>query len=290
MPSRPLPTLLAFALLLTIGSVAHGQTEQSAGKVDVEKILASLHFHAPFDGSADAKRFAGDGRIRTADSLRRERITVGMQVPGVSIASGEGRFGDCLRFTQKTDQVLLFAGNEMHHSAKDWSGTVSLWMRLSPDQDLPEGYCDPLQITHVDWNDGSLFIDFDKDLPRDFRLGVFSDLTHWNPQKIAWDQWPVDQRPMITVKRPPFSKQRWTHVAFTFERINAVDGGDSRATLYLDGKAVGGLKQPLKFSWDPEKAVILLGVYYVGDLDDLMIFDRALNPAEVAYLTDHTLP
>lgn len=279
------------ALLVTVVALAAGSIARTqVPAVDVGQLRAALHFHAPFDGTPDAKVFAGDGKIRTAESLARKQIALGMQAPGVAIATGQGKFGDCLRFTRKTEQVLLFAGHEMHHAKTDWSGTVSLWMRLNPDEDLPPGYCDPLQITHIDWNDGSLFIDFDKDLPRDFRLGVFSDLTHWNPRKIAWDEWPVDQRPMITVKRPPFQRDEWTHVAFTFAGINGSGEADSRATLYLNGKPMGELKAPLRFTWDADKAVIMLGIYYVGDLDDLMIFNRALSHTEIEYLTRNSLP
>lgn len=254
-------------------------------RVDVAKLRQALHFHAPFDGTADARLSTAGGKIMTADSPERKQISPGIRAAGVSIAQGKGKFGDCLRFTEKTDQVLMFAGSEMHYAAEDWSGTVSLWLRLNPDQDLPPGFCDPLQITDKAWNDAAFFVDFDKDLPRAFRLGAFSNLSHWNPNNISWDDWPIEKRPMVTVQTPPFSRDAWTHVAFTFERINPVAGESSRVTLFLNGKAMGTLQQPMQFSWDVEKAAIMLGIYYVGDLDDLMIFNRALSPEEVAYLS-----
>ncbi len=95
----------------------------------------------------------------------------------------------------------------MHYRSEDWSGTISFWMRLDPDKDLQPGYCDPLQVTQFAWNNGSFFVDFDKDLPRDFRLGVFSDLKFWNPENIDWEKLPVEKRPMVTVKKPPFSRE-----------------------------------------------------------------------------------
>ncbi len=81
---------------------------------------------------------------------------------------------------------LCYLGQNMHYRSEDWNGTISFWMRLDPDKDLQPGYCDPLQVTQFAWNNGSFFVDFDKDLPRDFRLGVFSDLKFWNPENIDW--------------------------------------------------------------------------------------------------------
>lgn len=274
----------ALLSVLACGSSGYGDTPQ----VDVAKLRQALHFHAPFDGTPNARRSTSGGQIMTADSPQRKQISSGIQAEGVSIAPREGKFGDCLRFTEKTDQVVMFAGSEMHYAAENWSGTVSLWLRLNPDQDLPPGFCDPLQITDKAWNDAAFFVDFDKDLPRAFRLGAFSNLSHWNPNNVSWDDWPVDKRPMVTVKTPPFSRDAWTHVAFTFERINPEAGKSSQVTLYLDGKPMGTLQQPMRFSWDVEKAGIMLGISYVGDLDDLMIFNRALSPAEISHLHSAT--
>jgi hypothetical protein len=280
----------ASAMMFPLANPSRGQQPAKGDKIDTgvdpQNIRAALHLHAPFDGSADAKRFAKDGRILTADSLDRNSYTPGITRPGVHIAPGEGKHGDCLRFTDKSTRVLCFAGSEMPHSESNWSGTVSLWLRLNPDADLLPGYCDPIQITSRTWNDAAFFVDFDKDLPRDFRLGVFSDLSHWNPEKIDWDAWPIDKRPMVTVKNPPFTRDRWTHVAFTFENINPAEGEVSRSTLYLDGQPIGTLRQPMRFTWDAQRVAIMLGIEYIGDMDDLMIFTRALAPAEVKYIHD----
>jgi hypothetical protein len=71
-------------------------------------------------------------------------------------------------------------------------------------------------------------------------------------------------------------------VAFTFEGVNAE--GPAKATLYLDGKAMGSVNQPMRFTWDLKETAILLGIDYIGDLDELMIFDRALAANEIKLL------
>ena len=283
------PTLVSrasIALCLAMCPAFVASAHESAA-VDRDAIRDALHFHAPFDESADARVFAGDGRIRTADSAKLLRVSPGLTAPGVSLVRDAGKHGGCLRFARKTEQVVLFEGLEMPFAEQDWSGTVSLWLRLDPDEDLPPGYCDPLQITDKAWNDAAFFIDFDRDLPRDFRLGVFSDYGHWNPDDIPWADWPVDKRPMITKRRPPFSADRWTHVAWTFENVNPTGDAVSRATLFLDGEPVGSLEGSWKFNWEPANVSVLLGLSYVGDLDELMIFRRSLSGDEIRFLYEN---
>lgn len=249
------------------------------------KIKAALVFYAPFDGTADAKISQGDGKVLTAESLARKQMTPGLSRPHVSIVPKAGKFGDCLRFTDKAKEVVCFSGTEVPYRDKDWSTTISFCMRLDPDKDLKPGYCDPLQITQKAWNDAAIFVDFDKDLPRDFRLGVFADLKAWNPDNVPWEKWPVDKRPMVTVKKPPFSSSTWTHVALTLDHINA---DKSTSTLYLNGQSQGSLKQPAVFSWDIRQTAIMLGIEYIGDLDEFMIFNRTLTSDEIKLLADAT--
>ena len=253
-------------------------------------IKDSLKFHCDFNRNGDAIRSVGDGRIYTNESLQRKEWIPGIQRKDVSIVEEGGVALGYLRFSDKSPQVLSFKGEAMHPMGKDWSGTVSFWMRLDPDNDLKPGYCDPIQITEKAWNDGALFVDFDKDLPRDFRLGVFSDLKFWNPENTPWEKWPVERRPMVTVKKPSFTRQAWTHVAFVISGINSTDKSNAKATLFIDGKSQGSIDSPMQFTWDNSKTAIMIGIEYIGDFDELMIFDRALNEADVLTITNHFRP
>ena len=275
-----LRTLFSLAVILVnlTPSFLEGQ------EISRASTMKSLRFYASFDESGDATIAQGDTRIYTVESLARKEWTPGITRQDVTIAKDQGKFGGCLRFGKKSPQVICFKGEAMPYQSKDWSGTVGFWMRLDPDKDLEPGYCDPIQITEKAWNDASFFVDFDKDIPCDFRLGVFSDLKFWNPKNVDWEKWPVDKRPMVTVKKPGFTREAWKHVAFTFDGLNATDNQPTTATLYLDGKPMGTLQQPVKFTWDPQNVAIMLGIEYIGDLDELMIFDRALAPEEIAML------
>ena len=271
-----LVTLSFVCLLITL-------TQPEANAAPEEDMAKSLVVHAPFDDSFDA-RVGRDKAIYTAESLDRKNISAGNKISKVTLVADAGRHGGALRFAEKTTPVLFFKGLNSGYQAKDWSGTVSFWMKLDPDKDLPEGYCDPIQITEKAWNDAAFFVDFDKDLPRAFRLGVFADYKVWNPKDTAWEKIAVADRPMVPVAKPPFASDKWTHIAWTFKGVNSSDGSDAIATLYLDGKAQGSMMEPSKFSWDIDKVAIMIGIYYIGDYDDLAIFNRAFTDAEVKSL------
>jgi hypothetical protein len=88
----------------------------------------------------------------------------------------------------------------------------------------------------------------------------------------------------VTVEKPPFTKGRWTHVVFTFERFNT-GKPDGVARLYLDGTPQGSLSaRQQTFTWDAENAYVALGLSYIGLIDDLAIFNRALTEEEIRAL------
>lgn len=259
---------------------------------DGDGLRQALTFHASFDQGMDADYGSGDRRLFHAPSLKLPRVGApGLPAHGaVSIAKGEGKTGDALRFHRNMPEVVFFqVEKNLAYAKSNWSGTVSFWLRLDPDTDLAPGYCDPLQITPREWNDGALWVDFSKDeRPRHFRLGAFADRAVWDPQRRNYDTLPANERPLVTVTRPPFSRDRWTHVAFTFVNFNT-GSKDGAATLYLDGRAQGSVsawKQTL--TWEPAQTIAMIGIGYTGLFDELAFFNRALTAVEVGQL--FTLP
>lgn len=265
------------ACLLTLITMAF------AGRVSADDLHSGLVFLAPFDEGVDAT-IGADRRLYTAESLKRENIVPGNHRKDVELLRETGRYGGALRFNDgAATAVTMFRGTNMSYSDRDWSGTVSMWLRLSPDEDLRPGYCDPLQITDKTWNDAAFFVDFDKDLPRVFRLGVFPDYRSWNPMDTPWEKIPVSSRPMVAVSKPPFKRTEWTHVAWTFTGLN-IDRSVGHAELYVNGRSMGRLSNPMKFSWQIEKTAIMLGIAYTGDFDELAIYNRPLTAGEIEAL------
>ena len=57
----------------------------------------------------------------------------------------------------------------------------------------------------------------------------------------------------------------------------------------MDGKEVGAIRgHDLTFGWDPAAVRLVLGAAYVGAIDDLAAWNRALSAEEIMRL--HALP
>ena len=280
---RSLPGLI---VLPFAAAVLYGSAGLPAAAQDT--LREALTFHASFDGGLDAAHAAGDPKLDSAPSMKERQ---GAQ-PGLAAASqveharGAGRFGDALRFTAKRAPFVFYkAAGNVPYEKTDWDGTVSFWLSTDPAKQLEPGFCDPVQITPRAWNDAAFFVEFEKKpdaIP--FRLGVYADLDVWNPQKRKFAEIPQSERPLVTVDDPPFAGGRWTHVAFTFERFNT-GKPDGVARLYLNGEPRGALDgRQQTFTWDPGEAVIGLGLSYIGLLDELSVFNRALTDGEIKTL------
>ena len=194
----------------------------------------------------------------------------------------QGRYGGALAFPKKEKAVVYYqAAGNVNYDKKDWSGSLSLWLSLDPDQELAPGYTDPIQITDVGYNDAALWVDFSDKNPRSFRMGVYGDLSVWNPKNIPPDENPAFNERLRPAKDLPFGKGIWTHVVVTYEHLNTADG---KATFYINGKRQGERKMKEPFSWELDKAKIFLGLNYVGLMDEVALFDRALQAKEVQML------
>jgi hypothetical protein len=249
-----------------------------------EALLKSLVFHASFDEGYDADFSKGDpvAYVKTSEGLQ----PVPEENEDVLVAADAGKFGGALWFPQKGSLRPSYRGEGvLGYNAKDWNATVSLWLSISPDEDLEPGYCDPIQVVGDDTKKGFIFLEWSKDhSPRYFRYAIRPLIELWDPEGLGWEVVPEEKRPMVQLKRAPFSNERWTHAVFTIERINAgkeVSGG----TLYLDGQRQGRIENfDLTFGWDPSAVTLVLGAAYVGYLDEVSVFDRVLSGEEVARL------
>jgi len=261
---------------------------QESGEVGARaRIKASMRFHASFDRGMEAELAQGDPSIYTRTSTQpEETVRRGLHTQGKTNWSAQGglKGGAALHFTDRDAAWIFYRGEEnVAYKKSDWEGTISLWLRLDPEEDLAPGYADPLQLTTRAWNDAAFFVDFNQDgNPRDFRLGAFADLQVWNPENKDLAE---SERPLLPVKAPPFSRDAWTHVCFTWSDFNSGDRG-AIARLYLNGKDQGQITGwDQRFTWKPEEAMRLyLGLNYIGWLDEVSSFDRCLDATEIQWV------
>lgn len=246
-------------------------------------LARALSFHASFDTGLDADFSRGEktAYIRTKTGLVPAALN-----DELTLAPGAGRFGGALHFPKKGNTRPLFKdGGTLGYNSQSWSATVSVWLRLDPEKDLEPGYCDPVQIVGDDGKKGFIFLEWSKDeTPRFFRFAIRPLQNIWDPQNVGWGALPFQQRPMVQVARAPFSRDAWTHAVFTLDKINDKSTKPT-GRLWLNGKLQGAIENwDLTFAWAPDAANLVLGAAYVGHLDDLAVFDRALTDAEVKQL------
>ena len=271
------------AAIVAAQNAPPAQTAQRSATALRDSLKAALQFVASFDRGFDADYAHGDPLIYSAPSYSKLDAAVPeVANPDIVIAKGQGRYGDALQFRKKNTQALFYrASVNTGYRARNWSGTVSFWLNLSPDTDLEPGYTDPLQLTDKAYNNAAIWVDFTRDdKPRHFRLGVFGDSAAWNKANLPSDQDPFFNQRTVVVTQPPFTRGQWTHVAIAFSAIGTDSGGTAK--LYLNGKLAGtatGIKEP--FTWEPFLATVRLGVNYTGLFDELSMYTRALNDAEV---------
>jgi hypothetical protein len=247
-----------------------------------EALKKALVMHASFDKGFDADFSTGDAACYLKAG---NEMVPCVESEDLKLVAG-GKFGGAIHFPRKATVRPTYRGEGMlGYNAENWSATVSLWMRLTPDEDLEPGYCDPIQIVGEDTKKGFIFLEWSKDhTPRYFRYAIRPLIELWDPEGLGWEVVPEPQRPMVQLKEAPFSRDRWTHAVFTLDQINA--GKDkSSGVLYLDGKRQGKIEgHDLTFGWDPKAVMLVLGAAYVGHLDDLAVFNRVLSDEEVARL------
>ncbi|MDA0195144.1 MAG: hypothetical protein O2887_08335 [Bacteroidetes bacterium] len=256
----------------------------SGESTEQNELKTALIFFSSFDGIGTADYAKGDENMYTASSRQDlDQSTIGMNSPDHAFEKGQGLFGDAFKFTKKSKQVIFYKSKDnVAYDSKNWSGTVSFWMNLDPSTDLEPGYTDPLQITDEDYNDAAIWIDFTDKNPRDLRLGTFGDLTSWNPDNMGSDGNPEFERRLIRAENPPFKKGEWTHIAFIYSGLGS---GNGQTNLYLNGKKIGGLtniKDP--FTWELDQSKIFVGLNFVGLMDEISIYNKALNEKELTTL------
>lgn len=267
--------------LAPVGTVTNHISRQR--KLQNERLRDALAFAATFDQGTTADFAKSDPRLYSAVSYENLATATPNLLPEeIAIAEGQGHFGHALEFKRKSKPVVFYqAARHAGYQQKDWSGTISLWLSLDPEADLAPGYTDPIQITDSGYNDAALWVDFSDKNPRTFRMGIYGDVQEWNPQGIGPDENPDFQKRLLTATDRPFRRGRWTHVAISFSGLNTDHG---LARFYINGQDQGTRPITEKFTWEPEKAKIFLGLNFVGLLDEVALFNRALSPEEVSTL------
>lgn len=261
-------------------NVQQGETKEDT---TADRLKKALTFYASFDTGVNADFSVGDSLMYTVPNRNAlDSSKVGLHKPDISRQEGKGKYGYGLQFTERSKGFIYYpsAGN-IAYSKENWNGAISFWLSLDPATDLEQGFCDPIQITDVSYNDAAIWVDFTENNPRDFRLGIIGDRNIWNPNGLE-DEDDLFLPQLVPVSKPPFAKGEWTHILINFSELNTEKG---KASLYINGELKGTRPDITdSFTWELDRSNIYIGLSYIGFMDDLSIYNRALTENEIKAL------
>jgi lysophospholipase L1-like esterase len=246
----------------------------------------AVSFYASFDD-----KVAGDVGTNLSLSTRFNHETEkgqfvfeeGYDAKVFRIARDKGIVGGALETVDvlpRNGRIFFPAKGNLAYKKGGWGGAVSVWLKTDPNKLLKTSFCDPIQITHRGAHNGAIWLDFNDAKPRDMRHGAFPAL--------AEGETPVKESdpaaPLVRVPGVDWKADDWHHVVLSWRNFDTGQP-DAVSALYVDGKLVGEVKgQPLAMNWDMEKVGVYVAVNYIGLLDELALFRRALTAEEVQRL------
>ncbi|MBY0231642.1 MAG: LamG domain-containing protein [Gemmataceae bacterium] len=256
---------------------------------DDKAIRAAVTFHASFDEEVKGDRGGGSLLPFTRWTAEKPKepfaFKDGIDKKLFRIAKGKGVAGGALEAVgvlPRNSRIGFPAKGNLAFKKGGWSGSVSVWCKTDPDKKLVTGFCDPVQITQRGANDGGLWFDFNDKKPRDLRHGAFPALA--KGEKGVSEDDPA--APMVRVPGIGWKEGDWHHVVLTWKNLDT-GKKDAVTALWIDGKLIGEVKdRAIAMDWDVEKTNIYVAINYIGLLDELALFDRALTAEEIKRLKE----
>lgn len=247
----------------------------------------AVTFYASFDEAVKGDVGGGDLTLSTRFNHETEKnkfvFERGFDDKKYKVARDKGIHGGALEASDvlpRNGRIFFPAKGNIAFKKGGWSGALSVWINTDPDKLLKTKFCDPIQITQKGANNGGIWFDFNDAKPRDMRHGVFPAVPEG--QKPIAEEDP--KAPMVRVPKVGFKSGDWHHIVLSWKNFDT-GKKDSVSALYIDGKLIGEVKDyDLTMDWDIDKAGIYVAVNYIGLLDELALFNRALTADEVMQL------
>lgn len=276
------PRLLFLAsLLLPVFALPTSADESN------ETLRKAVSFYASFDDEVKGDFGGGQLRFDTRYNHPTEKgkfvVEKGFPKKAFRIAKSKGINGGALEVVDvlpDNGRIFVPAKGNLAYKKDGWGGSVSVWCKTNPDTMLKTKFCDPIQITQRGANNGGLWFDFNDAKPRDLRHGAFPMIPE-GKKGIGEDD---PNAPMVRVPKVGWKADDWHHVVLTWANLDT--GKDDAVTsLYIDGKLMGQVKDlAIAMGWEIDKAGVYVAVNYIGLLDELALFNRALTAEEVTAL------
>jgi hypothetical protein len=258
-----------------------------AKKSAADALRQAVTFYASFDEAVRGD--LGGGGLEPGTRFNHPRVKgkfifqKGIDRKIFRVARGKGIHGGALEVLDvvpDNGRIYFPVKGNLAYKKGGWGGAVSVWCNTDPNRLLKTKFCDPIQITEKGANNGGIWFDFNDARPRDLRHGTFPAVTEG--QKGLSEDDP--NAPMVRVPRINWKAGEWHHVVLTWKNFDT-GSGDAKSALYIDAALIGEVKgRAISMDWNAHKAGIYVAVNYIGLLDELALFGRALTADEVRML------
>jgi Concanavalin A-like lectin/glucanases superfamily len=253
-------------------------------------LIKGVTFYASFDTAMKGDFGGGELTLSTRSNHKTEKgvfvFEKGFSEKAFRIVPGNGISGGALEAVDvlpDNGRIFFPAKGNIAYKKGGWSGTLSVWINHDPDTQLKTGFCDPVQITQKGAGNGAIWFDYNDAKPnRNLRMGTFP--------ASGEGRAPIQESreafsPMVWVDKPGFKVGDWHHVALVWRNFDT-GKNDASAALYIDGNPMGEVKKdyPISMDWDLDKTGIYIAVSYIGLMDELALFNRALTLEEIGLL------
>jgi hypothetical protein len=272
-----------FGLLLAVGPATAAPEEAALRK--------AVMLYASFDEAVRADYGQGGAltlKTRSTDPERKDRWIISSGIPSKAfrIAPGKGISGgalECVDVLPNNGRIFFPARLNLAYKKGGWGGAVSVWVKTDPNKMLKTKFCDPIQISYRGAHDAGIWFDFNDAKPRDLRMGAFTALRAREKPIPESDP----KAPLVRVEDIGWKADDWHHVVMSWRNFDT-GKKDAVATLYIDGKKIGQIKdRAIAMDWNIWLTGIYVGVNFIGLLDELAVFGRDLTADEVTYLYKH---
>ena len=268
-------------LLLVILIMAYPPAMSAA---EPDELRRAITFYASFDVKARGDRGGGELDLQTRSNHATEKgqfvFEKGIDAKVFRIAADKGVHGGALEAMDvlpRNGRVFFPLKGNLAFKKGGWGGAVSMWCNTDPNTLIKSRFCDPIQITQKGASNGGLWFDFNDAKPRDLRHGAFPAIPEGGKAVAESDP----KAPMVRVPSIGWKVGEWHHVVLTWSNFDT-GKADAVSAMYIDGKLIGEVKgQAIAMDWDVERAGIYVAVGYIGLLDELALFNRAITSAEV---------
>ncbi len=199
-------------------------------KAELARFLSEhTRLYASFDTGFDADVSGGDGRASVQPDV-------------VAHDPSAGRYGGALLFDAAQygwaeDEFTFPAAGNFPYDDESFSGSISMWLRSDPDEDLlPSVPVDPFHISRRA-ADASFYLDLTRPnddrygSPRKLRFGFYND----SPEN---DRFRGGQ--LIVVGDLNWKRGDWHHVVATWRNANSGES-DGSAEVFIDGLRRGSM-------------------------------------------------